>query len=145
MTDAQLTRDKKDIGLCVSAGIKRQQFHRSECQHQLVPRQAGFDVFQLIRSEKWLTIVVGRLSGGACWRASSRNNRLVSSRTMGGRGASCALKKHIGPIDPDAFTLNKFLNLLGIRATTDVPVDSGCAEARVFHRAVPNAAGPTGV
>jgi hypothetical protein len=44
---------------------------------------------------------------------------------MGGRGQACARKKHIGPIDPDACTLNQFLNSLEIRATADVLVDGG--------------------
>jgi len=44
---------------------------------------------------------------------------------MGGRGRACARKKHIGPIDPDACTLNQFLNFLETRATADVLVDGG--------------------
>ena len=39
-------------------------------------------------------------------------------------------RKRIGPIDPDAFTLNKFLKSLAIRATTDVLVDGGDVRSR---------------
>lgn len=53
---------------------------------------------------------------------------------MGGRGGGYARKIRIGPIDPDAFTLNQyqFLNLLGIRATTDVPVDGRMRRGQVL-------------
>ena len=61
----------------------------------------------------------GRRNGGVCWRATPKNTRLDSSRTR----QACARKKHIGPIDPDACTLDQFLNSLEIRATADVLVD----------------------
>ena len=44
---------------------------------------------------------------------------------MGGAQATAPELKHIGPIDPDASTLNQFLNSLAIRATADVLVDGG--------------------
>ena len=66
--------------------------------------------FLLTSSENWPTIEDGRRSGGDCWRAPPRNTRLDSSRTMGGAQATAPDLKHIGPIDPDASTLNQFLN-----------------------------------
>ena len=66
----------------------------------------------------------GRRSGGACWRATPRNSRLDSSRTMGGRSPWLRPKEHIGPIDPDAFTLNQFLNRVFARLQI-APVDGG--------------------
>jgi hypothetical protein len=61
------------------------------------------------------TIEGGRRSGGGCWRAPLRNTRLDSSRTMKGCGEAVPQEKHIGPIDPDACTLNQLLNRLCAR------------------------------
>ena len=119
----------------VSAEIKRPHFRRSKCQHRGYasgarnghPAQSrrARRAFLLTEIQTCLTIEVGRRSGGVCWRATPRNTRLDSSRTMGRARLACARKKHIGPIDPDACTLNQFLNSLEIRATTDVLVDGG--------------------
>ena len=40
-------------------------------------------------------------------------------------------EKHIGPIDPDAFTLNQFLNRWS-RATADVLVDGGEVQVKIL-------------
>src|SRR4029077_854237 len=80
----------------------------------------------------------GRQSGGACWRATPRNTRLDSSRTIDGRRRPCARKeKHIGPIDPDASTLKQFLKSLALRATADVLVDGGAVRLRSLRTAAP--------
>ena len=51
--------------------------------------------------------------------------------------------KHIGPIDPDAFTLNQFLKLLVIRAIADVLVDGREVQVKILRTAALNApAGP---
>ena len=51
--------------------------------------------------------------------------------------------KHIGPIDPDAFTLNQFLKSLAIRATVDVVVDGREVQVKILRTAALNApAGP---
>ena len=73
-------------------------------------RRTAGSSFLLTSSENYPTIEDGRRSGGDCWRAPPRNTRLDSSRTMGGAQATAPDLKHIGPIDPDAFTLNQFLN-----------------------------------
>ena len=51
-----------------------------------------------------------------------------------GRGAgNCARDlKHIGPIDPDAFTLNQILKSFAIRATADVLVDGGGGQVKIL-------------
>jgi hypothetical protein len=52
-------------------------------------------------------------------------------------------EEHIGPIDPEACTLNQFLKSLAIRATADVLVDGGDVWSRSLPTAAPNAsAGP---
>ena len=47
--------------------------------------KAALSFFLLTRTENCPTMDDGRRSGGDCWRATPRNNRLDSSRTMGGR------------------------------------------------------------
>jgi hypothetical protein len=62
---------------------------------------------------------------------------------MGGRRQLRPISKHIGPIDPDAFTLNQFLKSLAIRATSDVPVDGREVQVKILRTAALNApAGP---
>ena len=50
---------------------------------------------------------------------------------MGGAQATAPDLKHIGPIDPDAFTLNQFLNR-AVRATADVLVDGGEVQVKIL-------------
>ena len=94
-------------------------------------RRTAGSSFLLTSSENCPTIEDGRRSGGDCWRAPPRNTRLDSSRTMGGAQATAPDLKHIGPIDPDAFTLNQFLNR-AVRATADVLVDGGEVQVKIL-------------
>lgn len=68
-----------------------------------------------------------------------------------GAGSAAPQSDHIGPIDPDAFTLNQFLNSLTICATEVVLVDDGeiwgdqnvhgnCGRAEIWSRSLPTAA-----
>jgi hypothetical protein len=50
---------------------------------------------------------------------------------MGGAQATAPDLKHIGPIDPDASTLNQFLNLFR-RATANVLVDGGKVQGKIL-------------
>ena len=50
---------------------------------------------------------------------------------MGGAQATAPDLKHIGPIDPDASTLNQFLNLFR-RATANVLVDGGKVQGEIL-------------
>ena len=105
--------------LTVSAGIKRPHFCRF-CRQRRHRRARVSMVngtrFLLTGDAEWCTIIDSRRSGGDRWRAAPRNNRLDSSRTMQGCGTSrTPQEKHIGPIDPDASTLNQTLNHVCMR------------------------------
>ena len=106
------------------------------------PRERPGSSFLLTSTENCPTIEDGRRSGGDCWRAPPRNTRLDSSRTMGGRSQLRPDFKHIGPIDPDAFTLNQFLKLLVIRAIADVLVDGREVQVKILRTALNATAGP---
>jgi len=95
------------LSVTVSAGIKQQHFRRFCSQHQqtwvggsgrpglartsfssssaMAYCERARHTFLLTQIQTWLTIEGGRRSGGVCWRATPRNTRLDSSRTMGGR------------------------------------------------------------
>jgi hypothetical protein len=51
---------------------------------------------------------------------------------MGGAQATAPDLKHIGPIDPDAFTLNQFLNRWPLRAAADALVDGGEVQVKIL-------------
>ena len=50
---------------------------------------------------------------------------------MGGAQATAPDLKHIGPIDPDAFTLNQFPDR-AVRATADLLVDGGEVQVKIL-------------
>ena len=50
-------------------------------------------------------------------------------------------EKHIGPIDPDASTLNQFLNSLR-RATANVLVDGGKVQGKILAHCGTHSTGP---
>ena len=45
---------------------------------------------------------------------------------------NCARSRHIGPIDPDASTLNQILKSFAIRATADALVDGGGGQVKIL-------------
>ena len=75
-------------------------------------------------------------------RRSAKRRRLLESTAkeypagliaddQGGAAKPYPKEKHIGPIDPDASTLNQFLNLFR-RATANVLVDGGKVQGKIL-------------
>jgi hypothetical protein len=104
-------RNKKNDRIFAGQNVSTRRPYQADRSDRPARSKVGSRAFLLTQIQTCLRIEGGRRSGGVCWRATPRNTRLDSSRTMKGCGYARSPRKHIGPIDPDACTLNQFLNI----------------------------------